>query len=59
MEVIDCKWEIQNLKKRTVEILIGNDDSFSRKSIEDAAHGSEYVVIKVPANKPLFNIGLQ
>lgn len=59
MEVIDCKWEIQNLKKRTVEILIGNDDSFSRKSIEDAAQGYEYVVIKVPANKPLFNIGLQ
>lgn len=59
MEVIDCKWEIQNLKKRTVELLIGNNDSFTKQSIEDATRGYEYVVIKVPTNKPLFNIGLQ
>ena len=59
MEVIDCKWEIENLKKRTVEIVVDRDDIFSRDKIVEAIRGYEYMVVKVPTGMFPFNVGLQ
>lgn len=58
MKVIDCFWEQKNIGKRTVEILVENTDRYDRNLIEQLSRGFEYVVVKVPMNRPEFNIGL-
>ena len=58
MRVIDCCWEQQNIGKRTVEVLIEDTDCFEKEIIEQHIQGYEYAVVKVPMNKPAFNIGL-
>ena len=58
MKVIDCLWEQKNIGKRTVEILVENTDRYDRNLIEQLSRGFEYVVVKVPMNRPEFNIGL-
>jgi hypothetical protein len=58
MRITDCFWEIANIGKRTVEIVIEHDDTFDRSHLLDAIDGYEYAVVKVPMNHPTFNIGL-
>ena len=58
MKIIDCFWEIKNIGKKTIEISIEDNDLFNRDAIEQLVCDYEYVVIKVPMNMPLFNIGL-
>ena len=58
MKIINCIWELANIGKRTVEIIVEPEDSFQKESIESAIADHEYVVVKVPMNKPEFNLGL-
>ena len=58
MVISDCFWEIDNIGKKTVEIVIEEQDSFDSRRIFNSTLGYEYSVVKVPMNKPRFNIGL-
>lgn len=58
MIACNCPWEIENLGKRTIEIKIDEEDSFDSNRISEITKGYEYSVVKVPMNKPDFNIGL-
>lgn len=58
MKIIDCKWEIKNINKKTVEITIDRADDFDRNLLSLHTHDYEYAVVKVPMNMPSFNIGL-
>lgn len=58
MKVIDCYWEQVNIGKRTVEMTVEAHDSFSVDLFEDAVNDYEYLVVKVPMNRPSFNFGL-
>ena len=58
MIVVDCPWELENIGKRTVEIMIEATDTYESESIESALVGYEYAVVKVPMNMIDFNIGL-
>lgn len=44
MKIIDCVWEIENIGKKTCEILLKNDHDFDIKEIENKF---EYIVVKV------------
>lgn len=58
MRVIDCHWEQKNIGKKTGEITIETSDHYDCSLIEKQTLGYEYVVVKVPMNKPAFNLGL-
>lgn len=58
MKVIDCSWELTNISKRTIEIIIEHDDVFDPDSLYDSIYGYEYAVIKVPMNLSSFNLGI-
>ena len=58
MKIVDCIWELKNLDKRTVEISVGKEDTFSRDIILQSISNYEYAVVKVPMDMPTFNIGL-
>lgn len=58
MQVIDCCWELKNLKKKTIEIIIEDSDRYDRDLIAQMTRHYEYVVVKVPMNMVEFNIGL-
>lgn len=58
MIVVDCPWEIRNLGKKVLEITIEPSDEFDINKINDITKDSNYIVIKVPMNMPLFNFGL-
>ena len=58
MKVTDCFWEQVNIGKRTVEITVEEHDSFSVDLLGDVINGYDYLVVKVPMNKPSFNFGL-
>lgn len=58
MKVINCIWELANIGKRTVEIVVDPEDFFHKESFESAIADFEYAVVKVPMNKPEFNFGL-
>lgn len=58
MRVVDCHWEQKNIGKKTVEITIETTDHNDFSLIERLTHGYEYAVVKVPMNKPAYNIGL-
>ncbi len=58
MKIVDCIWELKNLDKRTVEISVGKEDTFSRGIILQSISNYEYAVVKVPMDMPTFNIGL-
>lgn len=58
MRVVDCCWELLNIGRRTVEVLIEDTDCFEKEIIEQHIQGYEYAVVKVPMNMPAFNIGL-
>ena len=58
MIISDCFWEIENIGKKTVEIVIEEKDTFDSSSIFNSTLGYEYSVVKVPMNNPRFNIGL-
>lgn len=57
MKVTDCKWELENLNVKTVEVLIDRDDVFKK---EDLLSLDEYgyQVVKVPVDKTDYNFGL-
>ena len=58
MKIVDCIWELKNLDKRTVEISVGKEDTFSRDIILQSISNYEYAVVKVPMDMPTFNIEL-
>lgn len=58
MRFTDCFWELANLGKRTCEICFEDRDIFDKDYLLEVSSGYDYVVVKVPMNKPLFNIGL-
>ncbi|MCH5308787.1 MAG: hypothetical protein J1E58_02920 [Prevotella sp.] len=58
MKVIDCFWEQKNIGKKTIEISIEEADRYDSAQISQVAQHYEYIVVKVPMNKPEFNIGL-
>lgn len=58
MRIVDCKWELKNINKKTVEITIDKDDVFDQVILSQHMNDYEYVVVKVPMNMPAFNIGL-
>lgn len=58
MNIIDCKWELKNINKKTVEITIDRGDDFDSDMLSQHTHNFEYAVVKVPMNMPSFNIGL-
>ena len=58
MKIIDCFWEKENIGKRVVEITVEADDVFEKELIAERTTGYDYVVVKVPMNKPEFNFGL-
>lgn len=58
MKVTDCHWELNNLGKTTVEVSIESGDSFDKKTFCKVNNTYQYVVVKVPMNKPEFNFGL-
>lgn len=58
MKVVDCKWELENINKRTVEITIEWDDIYDNFILSQQTADYEYVVVKVPMNMTSFNIGL-
>lgn len=47
MNIVDCKWEIANIGKRTVEISIGKDETIGEKLLNEIDSKYEYQVIKV------------
>lgn len=55
MKVIDCRWEIDNIGKRTVEITIDKDDAVSHAFLQEIYSQYEYVVVKVPMMKTEYN----
>ena len=58
MKIVDCKWEIKNINKKTVEITIDRDDVFDNDLLTQYTCNYEYAVVKVPMNMPSYNIGL-
>lgn len=58
MKIIDCKWELKNINKKTVEITIERGDNFDSNLLSLYTRDYEYAVVKVPMNMPSFNIGL-
>lgn len=58
MKIVDCKWELANIGRRTVEISIEQTDLFDRHLIEETIKNYEYAVVKVPMAMPTFNFGL-
>ena len=58
MKITNCFWEQVNIGKRTVEITVEATDSFSLDMLNNACNGYDYLVVKVPMNKPSFNFGL-
>lgn len=58
MKFTDCFWELANLGERTCEICYEDKDVFDIDYFLEVSSGYDYVVAKVPMNKPLFNIGL-
>ena len=58
MKIIDCKWELKNINKKTIEITIDRGDDFDNDMLSQHTHNFEYAVVKVPMNMPSFNIGL-
>lgn len=51
MKVIDCFWELNNLNKRTVEIIIEGNDKITEEKLKGAFDNFDYVVVKVPVNR--------
>lgn len=58
MKVTDCYWELDNLGKTTVEVSVEGGDSFDKETFGKINNSYQYVVVKVPMNKPEFNFGL-
>lgn len=58
MKIIDCLWEQKNIGKRTIEIIIEEADSYDANLIKQVVRDYEYIVVKVPMNRPQFNMGL-
>ena len=57
MKIVDCFWEQRNLNSKVAEITIESQDSFcdfESLSLSD----NDYVVVKVPVNRPDFLFGL-
>lgn len=57
MEIIDCYWEMRNLNSKVVEVEINQIDTFQEFDFS-IINGYDYIVVKVPVNKPDFNFGL-
>ncbi len=58
MKIVDCKWELENINKKTVEITFEPDDVFDKYILSQLVSDYEYAVVKVHMNMPSFNIGL-
>lgn len=58
MQITNCIWEIANLGKRTAELVVSDTDEFCRDEINKVNREFEYVVVKVPMNRPDLNFGL-
>ena len=58
MKFVDCIWEMHNLGERVCEIGVEKDDVFDKRILSDLTEGFQYVVVKVPVNRPDFNFGL-
>lgn len=58
MKLVDCIWEIENIGKRTCEIVYENRDVFDASILNNSIENFEYVVVKVPMNHPKINVGL-
>ncbi|MBR1850485.1 MAG: hypothetical protein IJ789_03835 [Bacteroidales bacterium] len=58
MKVTNCTWELANLGRRTVEILIEPTDAPDPTALAQATKGYEYIVVKVPAGRVDYNIML-
>ncbi len=51
MEIIDCHWEIQNLHKKTCEILLNESEDINIASLRRCEQKFQYIVLKVPVCK--------
>lgn len=56
MDILNCTWEIANLGKNTIEILVDTTDSFNSAKFE--GFDAEYIVVKVPTGKVDYCLGL-
>lgn len=58
MKLIDCLWEQKNIGKHTCEIIFNDKESLNKEDFNDKTNSFEYVVVKVPVNNPIINMGL-
>jgi len=58
MRFIDCTWEIANIGHRTCEISYEIGEEFNKVELLEKTQSFEYIVVKVPMNHPVINIGL-
>jgi hypothetical protein len=58
MKFVDCIWEIENIGRRTCEITYDENETFEKELFVSKTRDFEYVVVKVPMNRPDLNIGM-
>lgn len=58
MKVIDCIWDLKNLDRKTIEVVVSRDDKYNVAELQKVISDFEYIVVKVPMNMTDFNYGL-
>lgn len=58
MKITDCPWELSNLRKKTIEITIENNDVCNKELLSQIYEDYDYVVVKVPMHMIDFNYTL-
>lgn len=59
MKTTDCHWEIDNIGKKTIELMFSKEDRFSPDDVAKACEGYEYLVAKVQTGNVESLFGLQ